>query len=247
METPHKKRVLVVDGIALTRFAMRSILDLHPLVEVVDEAKDAPEARRLCAEIKPDLVVLDLRLPRGDGLDLLRDLRNLHSPVKLLVCSEEEDLTMVRRAFRAGAGGYVSKCDESHEIPRAIEQVLSGRRFASRRVSEGLLDVLAGGMPEKRAREVETLSNRELHIFRLLGRNVGATAIARELGITVKTVETHQLRLKQKLNVRSCDELRKRAEAWASEGGPAPISEGRATKKRGQLTPPRKLRNAALT
>jgi len=214
MDQTEKKRVLIVDGIALTRFAMRSIIDTHPLTEVFDEARDVPEARRLCAEGKPDVIVLDLNLPRGDGLDLLRELRTLHPPVRVVVVSEEEDLTIVRRAFRSGASGYVSKLDDLDELNSSLENVLQGRLYASRRVSEGLLEELTDRDMERRGKEVDTLSNRELHIFRLIGSKIGATAIARELGITVKTVETHQLRIKQKLKVRSCEELRRKAEAW---------------------------------
>jgi DNA-binding NarL/FixJ family response regulator len=159
-------------------------------------------------------VVLDLNLPRGSGLELLREIRTLHPPARALVLSEEENSTLVHRAFRAGAYAYLSKRDEAAELLSAIEAMLAGRRYASSRVSAGLLDSLADGEDEQQSHEVEGLSDRELHVFRLLGRKCGATAVARELGVSVKTIETHQGRIKQKLKLRSCEDLRRRAEQW---------------------------------
>ncbi len=216
MEHPQKMRALVVDGIPITRFAVGSLIDLHPLVGSFEEARDVPEARQRCAEFKPDLVILDLNLPRGDGLELIRDVQGLRPTAFCLIMSEEEDIGLVHRAFRAGARAYVSKRDEPAELLAAIEAASSGRYYASRSVSQGLLRAIADGPFVDGKNDVETLSNRELHIFRLIGRSLGATAIARELGVSVKTIETHQCRIKEKLGLRSCEELRQRAVAWVT-------------------------------
>ena len=137
-------------------------------------------------------------------------------PARPIVFSEEEDPSMVQRAFRAGARAYLSKRDEAAEVLAAIETVLKGKRYASRRVSGCLLDSLASGFSDEREGEVGMLSNRELHVFRLIGKKLGATAVAQELGVSVKTIETHQVRIKEKLQLRSCQELRRRAMEWTA-------------------------------
>ncbi len=208
MEYIKKMRVLIVDGLPLTRFALSSLINVHAGLTVCGEAKDAPEARRRCEETKPDLIVLDVMLPRGDGLSLLKEFRQLHSPVKAIVTSEIEELSIVLRAFKAGAWAYVSKKDEASELVSAIDAVMAGRRQTSQRIQQQWLQEVADGAPAPATEGLSSLSNRELHIFRLLGRGYGATAIAEELSVSVKTVETHQARIKEKLKIRSCKELR---------------------------------------
>lgn len=211
MDKPPRLRVLVVDGVPLTRFALVSLIELHPLYEVCAEAVDAPEARRLCAEELPDLVVLDLAVPRGDGVELLREFPKLHPGVRSMVVTDRDDALSVRRAFRAGARAYVTKLDEGGEVMMGLERMLAGELFASARVSHLLLERLAEGSSAGSEREVELLSDRELQVFLLLGRNLGATAISRELGVSVKTVETHQQRMKEKLGLATGAELQRRA------------------------------------
>jgi DNA-binding NarL/FixJ family response regulator len=215
MDEDSKVRVMIVEGVALTRLALRTLSMGHPRFEVCAEAVDAPEARALCAAVKPDVIVLDLAVPRGDGVELLRELARLHPMAKALVVSQCEDELSLQRAFRAGARGYVSLHEDPEEVVAGMEQVVLGQLFASRRVSHLLLSQMAQ-RPSRRgaAWDVATLSDRELHVFRRLGIGLGATAIGRDLGVSVKTVETHFGRIKEKLGVTTASELRQRAEDW---------------------------------
>lgn len=213
MELSPKLRVLVIDGMPLTRFGLASLIGVHPRLTVCGEAADGPSARAACAEHRPDFIILDLAVPRG-GLGLLSDLRRLHPPGRVLVLSAEEDAPSVHRAFRAGARGYVSKGEEPGEVLAGLECLLQDRLFTSRRVQGALLMHLASGSSQGLDVQLSALSDREMQVFRLIGRSMGATAIGVELGVSVKTVETHQKRMKEKLGLASGERLRERAKVW---------------------------------
>jgi len=219
-DVSSKKRVLVVDGMPLTRFALVTIVECHPRMVVCAEARDAPEARQLCASHSPDVAVLDLDVPRGDGLDLLLDFRRLHPAVRLLVISEREDPLSIERAFRAGARSYISKREEGGELLAGLESLLTENLFASARVFHLVLEAMAGGGRRQRPRQdVAGLSHRELQVFMRMGRGSGATAISRELGVSVKTIETHQQRMKEKLHLCTASELHRCAARWMAQRG----------------------------
>lgn len=207
MATEKKYRVLVVDGAPLERFAIATLTNLHPLMEVCAEAGDGAEARRLCEEVKPDVVLLDLVFPRGDGVTFIREMRRLHAPARAVVVSGRADESSVRRAFHAGAAAYVMKDEAQQEVNAALDAAVSGGLFASKRVSHIVLSSLQGKLSRQRSNDLDQLSDREMHVFRLTGSGLGTTAIGREMGVSVKTVETHQQRIKWKLGITTCAEL----------------------------------------
>ncbi len=217
-----KSRVLVVDGVPLTRFALGTLTNLHSAMVVCAEASTAPEARQKCAEAKPDLVILDLGVPLGDGVSLLRELRKLHPPVLLMAVNENDDALTMRRAFRAGAKGYVTRSDEMREFQEALERTWRGERYASRRVADALLKAMVMGEDGPFSTSLERLSDREFHVFQLIGNKQGPTAIASRLGVSVKTIETYQRRIQEKLRLPGCSELHQRALSWCSAGPHAP-------------------------
>lgn len=209
-------RVLIIDGEPLTRFGIAALINLHPLMRVCAEAGEARMGRAACAQEKPDLIVLELALAGGDGLELLRDFARLHPPARAVVVSARDDALSVQRAFRAGARGYVTKQEEAAEVLAALEEVFTGGIFASERVSHLLVADLAARRAPRAHGNLSALSDRELLVFRRIGQKHGATAIAHELAVSVKTVETHQGRIKEKLGLPNCAELRRRAEQWVA-------------------------------
>jgi DNA-binding NarL/FixJ family response regulator len=208
------KSALVVDGIPLTRFGIASAIDCHPRFRVCGEASDGPTALALCAELRPDLIALDLAVPRGGGIQLIHDFHKLHPAAEAIVISDQDDAFTVQHALRAGARAFISKQDEPTEIVAGLEFVLGGGLFTSKRVSRLLLEEIAARNRKTIHWEVATLSDRELQIFRLMGSELGTTAIARELGRSVKTVETHQQRMKEKLHVAGIRGLQEHAIRW---------------------------------
>lgn len=224
---------LVVDGNALTRLALTSLINMHSGTRVVSEAATAREARSLCIEAKPDLILMDIDIPDGDGIDLLRELRLLHPVHTALVASTYEDMQSVQRAFAAGARAYVSKFDDPKEILTAIGLVIDGQMFMGSRISRQMLEAMGGSSHNRCGNRISQLSNRELHVFRLLGNGKGASEIARELTVSVKTVETHQQRIKEKLHLKTAESLRGVAKGWCADLKVQrnPLPEGKPARK----------------
>ena len=210
----RKKRILVIDSVPMTRFALVTLAKQSTDMQLCGEAACAKQARQLCSELLPDMVFLHLSPISADGPELVRDLIRLHPELKAIIISDLEDSISVQRAFKAGAKGYFSKRDEISTFIAGIALVERGELYASPRVSRALLEQMASKRPSEVDRQIERLSSRELEIFRMLGLGSGPSLVALELGISIKTVETHQLRIKEKLKLQSTTDLRKRAKLW---------------------------------
>ncbi|MGB8167711.1 MAG: response regulator transcription factor [Chthoniobacteraceae bacterium] len=221
MSHPRSVGVLVVDGEPLTQAGIVACIRQWKGYRVCGLAKDPPTARQLCAELRPDLIIVDLPLP-ADGFGLVREFARLHRAARVVVISTRSDRETVECALRAGARGYVRRSDELKALRAACAAVLDGKLHVSPEVEQTLLSGLAHPPHPDGTGDEGRLSERERTVFRLIGRGLGATAIARELSVSVKTVETHQRRIREKLDVGSAGELRKRA-ALTLVGG-----EGRA-------------------
>lgn len=205
---------MVVDAAGMSRLGIVTIINAQEDLKVCAELGELAAAREVCVRNQPELVVLDLELSRGDGLELLRDLTNLSPLSRAVVVSHFEDAESVQRAFRLGARAFLSKADEPSELIAAIRCVLEDELFASRHISHVILRLVAQGAVHGDGRGVALLSDRELQIFRLIGRGLGAKVIAAELGLSIRTIETHQSRIKAKLELRSCAELQQFAAGW---------------------------------
>lgn len=218
----HLAVALVVGGYPLLRHGIVASLSALSWLGICGETGEAARARQLCEEHRPDLIVLDMELPDGDGLGLLRDFSRLHPAARTLAISEREDAHWLHRIFNAGASGYMSKWDMELELPNGLLQLsLSKERFVSGRMSRLMMEQLkTGKMMNPPAGGVDALSDRELEIFRLMGRRLGTSAVARALGLSVKTIESHHQRIKRKLGVQSGEDLKRRAaESLISAGG----------------------------
>ena len=195
----------------------RSLIRSSGRFKIAGETGEAPVARRLCAQLKPGLVVLSLGLVRGDGFSLLKDFRRMHSGTRCLVVTARNDSLSVQRAFKAGAHAYVVTEDETAEVLTALDRVASGELYASGTIARSLLQMLADGAVETRAQDCGQLSDRELQVFRLIGSGLGTSRVAAEMQLSVKTVETHRQRIKQKLGLTNGTELTRRATEWLLE------------------------------
>ena len=182
--------------------------------KVVGEASSAPVALRLFTEIQPDLVILSLTLQHGDGISLLRDFRKMNRAARTLVLTAREDPLSVQRAFRAGARGYVVAQDETSEVLHALERIAAGELYASATVGRALLQMLARGLVEMPRDRCAHLSDREMQVFRLIGSGLGTSRVAKELQLSVKTIETHRQHIKQKLGLTNGLELTRQAADW---------------------------------
>jgi len=209
-----KTKVLVVHHASLVRSGLAALIDASDRFAVCAQTDDAPRAREMFVEHEPHLVVLGLTLQRGDGIELIKDFRRLNSAVGILVLSAREDALSIQRSFRAGARGYVEIEDDAPEVLQALDQIAAGNLYTSSSVSRRLLENLANGEMESACSELNPLSDRELQVFSLIGRGFGASRLATELHLSVKTIETYQAHIKEKLGLHSAAELSDKAARW---------------------------------
>jgi DNA-binding NarL/FixJ family response regulator len=214
MSSPKKLSVLIAHHAPLIRFGLTKLIQSDRNFRIVGQTGEAPVARRIFAQIGPDLVVLSLTLQHGDGISLLKDFRKMNPLTRALVVTARTDSLSVQRAFRAGARGYVVTDDETVEVLHALEQIAAGEFYASDSVARGLLQMLAKGSVETNAGGCGHLSDRELQVFRLIGSGFGTSRVASELHLSVKTIETHRQRIKHKLGLANGTELTQRAVEW---------------------------------
>ncbi|MGH8093934.1 MAG: LuxR C-terminal-related transcriptional regulator [Chthoniobacterales bacterium] len=217
MSSPNKLSVLIAHHAPLMRFGLSKLVQSNPRFTVVGETDDAPVGLRLFAELKPNLVVLSLTLRHGDGLSLLKHFRKLDGRAFSLVVTARDDSLSIQRAFKAGARGYVVTQDQTAEVLKALEQIAAGELYVSESVARGLLQMLSRGTVGTMRDTCGLLSDRELQVFRLIGSGLGTSGVASELHLSVKTIETHRQRIKQKLGLANGTELTHRAAAWMME------------------------------
>ena len=212
-----KARILVVDDHPVVRDGLIRMISQQSDLMCCAEAGTVAETQSAIARHKPDLVILDLRLKNGDGLELIKCLRTQIPHLRILVLSQYETPLYVERALRAGAMGYVTKQEPAEEVLKAIRIVLSGEVYLTRGMAGLFLHKLTGSSPAALCYGVEDLTDRELHVLLLLGNGMSTRDIAGELGISVKTVETYRENIKHTLELHNASELINFATRWAGE------------------------------
>jgi DNA-binding NarL/FixJ family response regulator len=206
--TAATTRVLLVDDHALVRQGMAAIINEESDLTVCGEADGVRTAIAVAAETRPDVALIDLSIKDGDGLELLRDMRNRFPDVRTLVLSMYDETVYAERALRAGAKAYIMKAEAAKTVIAAIRRVLRGDTYLSPKMSAQLAERAdsQGAVLEVR-KGVERLSDRELQILRCVGRGLSTREIAEELIISIKTVEAHREHIKEKLGLVSAGEL----------------------------------------
>ena len=206
--------MLIAHHAPLVRFALAHLVQSSRQFKIVGNTGQAPVARRIFAELKPDLAVLSLTLQHGDGFSLLKDFRKTNPLARALVVTARHDSLSIQRSFKAGARGYVVTADETAEVLSALKRIAAGELYVSGTIARGLLQMLADGAVEANRDTCSHLSDRELQVFRLIGSGLGTSRVASELQVSVKTIETHRQRIKQKLGLTNSSELTRRAVEW---------------------------------
>lgn len=213
----QRRRVLIVDDHPIVREGLRALISQQPDLEVCGEAEGTTDAMELVGSSQPDIAVVDISLKDGDGLELIRRIKQSDHSVRVLVSSMHDEGLYARRSLRAGALGYVSKENAARQIVDAIRRVLEGRIYLSEKISDQLLTQLLRLEDDPDYRSVESLSDRELEVFRCIGQGQTTREIATRLSLSVKTVETYRQRIREKLALRNGAELARRASQWVLE------------------------------
>jgi DNA-binding NarL/FixJ family response regulator len=203
-----KRRVLLVDDHPMIREGLRQLLAKQPDLEVCGEAGSGHEALAAAAEQSPDLVFLDLSLPDMDGVDLIKDFRSRHPHAAVLVFTMRDEQLYAERALRAGAAGYLMKGERPQIILEGVRRVLGGEVAVSEAMASTLLRWFVRPGASADRSPLAALSNRELEVFHLLGEGCGPREIAERLHVSVRTVETHRLHIREKLHLDSAAALR---------------------------------------
>lgn len=214
---PGAARILIVDDHPVVREGLALQLATQTDLEVVGEAEDIPGALQQAAATRPDLVIVDITLKNGSGLDLIRRLRARDEEVKLLVWSMHAESLYAERAIRAGAQGYLHKGQATSKLLEAIRTVLAGRVFISGDMTDLLLRRVVGAKQGDELSPIERLSDRELEAFKLMGEGLTTDRVAARMFVSPKTVETYRARIKEKLGLNNVTELVQRATQWVME------------------------------
>jgi DNA-binding NarL/FixJ family response regulator len=209
-----KSRVLLVDDHPVVRHGISQLIDQEMDLAVCGEAEDERQALDAITRLHPDIVLVDISLKQGSGIDLIKDIRNRYPGLPVLVVSMHEESLYAERALRAGAHGYLTKQEAVEKILVAIRQILSGGIFVSEKMMSRVLTRMVDGKEATVESPLEKLSDREIEVFRLMGEGRSTRQIAEELHVSVKTVETHRAHIKQKLHLRTGAELLKHAVQW---------------------------------
>ena len=205
---PPKTRILLLEEHPLLRHGVADFLNCQPDMLVCGETDNIRDARNKIHECKPHLLLTALRLGTGDSLEFLKALKSERPALLILVYSAFEETIFAERAFRAGAEGYVMKKAPKEELLAAIREIVSGNIYVSHDVAmrafkKSLETRSEQQRPARPSIGIEKLSDREMHIFFLLGSGLGNSQIAQSLNLSVKTIESHRENIKHKLDL-SC-------------------------------------------
>ncbi|MHC4178706.1 MAG: response regulator transcription factor [Planctomycetota bacterium] len=211
-----KYRVLIVDDHPIVRHGLGELIARQPDLEVSGEAADVSEALRQVETNRPDVAVIDISLDGENGIELIEQIKALYPEVKVLVSSMHDEKTFAGRALRAGALGYINKRESIRKVVDAVRQVLRGEIYLSPQMASQLLQRAVVGQPLDHD-PIETLSNRELEVFEMIGQGMNTQQIARKLGLSPRTIETHRKKIKTKLNLQNSAQLSRAAFQWVQE------------------------------
>lgn len=209
-----KTRILVVDDHPIVRQGLALMINREPDMLVCGEAEEAHSALRAVPELQPDVLIVDISLNGPDGIELVKSVRVRDPRLPILVLSMHDESLYAERALRAGANGYIMKQEATEKVLIAVRRILKGDVYLSDRMSGKMLQQYVRGSSTVRHSPVADLSDRELEVFRLIGEGHGTRQIAEELHLSVKTVETYQAHIKEKLSLRNARELMQHAIQW---------------------------------
>ena len=220
LRRPTRKRILIVDDHPIVREGLLQSINREPDLTVCGQAENAYQALNALTKLKPDLALVDISMPGKNGLELVKDIHAMHPAVQVLVLSMHDESLYAERLLRAGARGYVMKHERPEKLVAAIRHVLGGKTYVSEKMEARILDVFCGRRRLGERVSVQHLTDREFEILQLIGRGKNSHAIAGELHLSVRTVDTHRTNMKGKLKLNTGLELTRYAVCWVEGRNP---------------------------
>jgi DNA-binding NarL/FixJ family response regulator len=216
---PVRHRIFLVDDHPVTREGVRVLIDQEPDLVVCGQADSAPSALQLIQRLKPDLAVVDITLKTTSGIELMKNVKALLPDLPVLIMSMHDESLYAERALRAGAKGYVMKHEASDRILTAIRSVIAGDLYLSEKMKEKMLHRLVRSRKNEVVFTIDTLSDREMEVFQLIGNGFGTRQIAEKLNLSVKTIDSYREHLKLKLRLEKGSDLVRHAIQWVRSEG----------------------------
>ena len=206
------KRIALVDDHTILREGLRALLSSNPDFTIAGELADGIDAVRCAAELKPDLIVMDLSMPKMNGIEAIIEIKKQNPTIKVVVLTIHNTEEHVLSALKAGADGYVLKDDSSAELEMAIKSVLKGEHYLSPGISEKVIQGYLKGKKEVKIGSAwDLLTQRERGVLQMIAEGYKNKEIADQLCISVKTVDNHRANLMKKLNLHNASDLTKYA------------------------------------
>src|ERR1700720_406941 len=212
--TTRKKMVFVVDDHPIVRQGLTLLINQESDLAVCGEAEEMHSALSSILAVRPDILIVDISLSGPDGLEMLKNIRISSPRLPVLILSMHDESIYAERALRAGANGYIMKQEATEKVLVALRRILGGEIYVSDRIANKMLKHYITGSSTLRNSSIADLSDRELEVFRLIGEGHGTRQIAEELHLSIKTVESYQAHIKEKLSLRSARELMQHAIQW---------------------------------
>lgn len=204
-------KIILADDHEILRAGLKSLINKEPFFKVVGEACDGQELLNQLKEVKCDLIIMDLSMPRMDGLSAIKDIRQKFSRIKILVLTMQKDHEHFKHAMTYGAHGYLLKDDAYEQLVLAIKMILKGKKFISPSVATLETERFIRSLDEADIPSLEILSKRETEILKLVAGGLPNKLIASKLKISIRTVETHRANLTNKLGIKNTASLVKYA------------------------------------
>jgi DNA-binding NarL/FixJ family response regulator len=208
------RRIFLVDDHPVTRQGVGVLIDQEPDLVVCGQADSAPAALQMMQKIKPDLALVDITLKTTSGIELLKNVHALLPDLPVLIMSMHDESLYGERALRAGAKGYIMKHEASERILFAVRSVLDGDLYLSEKMKEKMLHRLVRSKKNEVVFTIDTLSDREMEVFQLIGNGFGTREIAEKLNLSIKTIDSYREHLKLKLRLDNGPDLVRHAIQW---------------------------------
>ncbi len=215
---PAGKQIFIVEDHPIFRLGMTELINDEPDLTVCGDADTVKGALSAIAALSPDLVIADISLREGDGIELIKTLQQQHPGLPVLVLSMHDEGLFAERALSAGAKGYIMKQEAMESVVTAARQVLAGKIYLNDRMKEHILANLSLPRQDRDLSPMARLTDRELEVFSLIGQGLSTRAIAERLNLSVKTIGTHRERIKVKLRLKNANELLRHAVNWRRTG-----------------------------